>query len=516
MAQGAWFDKKTWDGAPLPRWEEARERLPLPVHDERPQAVEAWIEAWRRVIGSVRQPTPANGFVSNHLFMPFNDCVFAHDTAVMSLFARYGNRVMDPAGSFDNFYAKQHETGEICREIRCSDGSDYWRKSPADPVTVRTALGGGSADYRWTRPTVGTHPPGVVEIDGLNDPCALLWGEMACRDLTGDDARLHRILPAQKRWYQAFTVYLRDMNGLFITDWASADNHPRNPSLGYGVDVACQAALLARLLSAACAVCRDPDGRRYAREAAALSRRVRQAMWDEERGFFLDLDRDGRKLPFISVFGFWPLIAGVATRRQAARLAGHLRDPREFDRPVLVPSLAASEHGYSPTGSYYLGGVWPFTNAMVIEGLERYGMAAEARRIALNFWEASQDVFTETGTFWEYLQPEARAPGRSLEAEGWNARPEFTGWGAWAPISLLVEHVIGLRVDAPRRTVTWNLASTRQCGCRSLAFGDVVTDLIAEPRAHTGERPRIQASSNAPYTLVVRWGGGRSARMRVG
>jgi hypothetical protein len=515
MAQGVWFDKKSWDGGPLPRWEEARHQIPQPILDGRPEAIAAYFQAWRGAIGSLRQPTPGNGFVSNHLFMPFNDCVFAHDTAVMSLFARYANRVLDPAGSFDNFYAKQHETGEICREIRCSDGTDYWAKAPADPVMVHYSLGDRSEGYWWTRPTARTHPPGLVELDGLNDPCALLWGEMACHALTADTERLRRILPAQKHWFEAFGVYLRDRNGLFVTDWASADNHPRNPFLGYGVDVACQVALFARLLAAACARCRDPEARRYAREAARLSRLIRARMWDPGRGFFLDLDRDGRRLPFTSILGFWPLASGTATRRQAARLALHLRDPREFDRPVLVPSLAASEPAYSATGSYYLGGVWPFLDAMLVEGLERYGMGGEARRIAVNFWEASTELFTRTGTFWEYLQPEARSPGSSAEAEGWNARRDFTGWGAWAPISLLIEHAIGLRVDAARRTVRWNLSSTGRCGCRQLAFADVVTDLVAEARAHPGERPRIQARSERPYLLEVRWGGG-SERMSVG
>jgi hypothetical protein len=238
--QGVFFGKKEWDGRPVPSWEEARAVLPDPVLDERPDALAAYWKAWEGCITSLRSPTKSNGFVSNHLFMPFNDCIFAHDTAVMSLFARYGLRAFDPAGSFDNFYAKQHETGEICREIRCSTGEDFWKKTPGDPVMVHLTLADRSTGYEWTRPSVDAHPPGTVEIDGLNDPCALLWGELACYAVSGDTVRLRQILEPQKRWYQAFDVYLRDTNGLYITDWASADNHPRNDRLGYGVDVACQ------------------------------------------------------------------------------------------------------------------------------------------------------------------------------------------------------------------------------------------------------------------------------------
>src|SRR5689334_1024287 len=129
--QGSYFWKKTWDGSPVPRWEDAQRVLPQPILERRPEAVEAFRGAWKGCISSLRSPTASNGFVSNHLFVPFNDCIFAHDTAVMTQFARYGIRAFDPAESFDNFYAKQHETGEICREIRCSTGEDFWKKTPA-------------------------------------------------------------------------------------------------------------------------------------------------------------------------------------------------------------------------------------------------------------------------------------------------------------------------------------------------------------------------------------------------
>jgi hypothetical protein len=354
-----------------------------------------------------------------------------------------------------------------------------------------------------------------VEIDALNDPCALLWGEVACYMVTGDADRLRRILPAQKRWYEAFSIYLRDTNGLFITDWASADNHPRNLRLGYGVDVACQVVLFARLLSRVCRICRDPQARGYDCEAGQLSRLIRRLMWNEERGFYFDLDRKGKRMEIVSILGFWPLLSGVATLRQARALVRHLRDTREFDRPVMVPTLSASEPTYAPTGSYYLGGVWPFTNTMIIEGLEAYSLPAEAHRIAMNFWEASIDVFRETGTFWEYLQPEAREPGRTIGEDGWNSRPDFTGWGAWGPISLLIEHAIGLRVNAPENRVVWNITSTSRCGCLGLAFGGVVTDLVAEPRGDKTVQPRITARTNQPYLLEVHWGAGKSDTLQV-
>lgn len=513
--QGEFYSKKKWDGKPLPRWEEAKELLPEPVLDDRPEALDAYWTAWEGCIKSMRSPTPENGFVSNYLYMEFSRCIFAHDTAVMALFARYGLRAFDAAESFDNFYAKQHETGEICREISCDTGKDYWARTPADPVMVHLSLSDRTLGYQWNRPTAETHPPGHVEIDGLNDACALLWGELACYSVSADKARLARILEPQRKWFDAFNTYVRDTNGLYITDWASADNHPRNDRLGYGVDVAGAMALFARLLSKVCGTCGVDGATEYDRSARDISRCIRKLMWDRRRRFFLDVDRNGSKIDILSVLGFWPLHARVATRGQARALVAHLRDPGEFDTAVPVPNLAKSEPAYSPLGSYFFGGSFSFTNAMVIEGLEKYGYVEDAARIANRFWDASVRVFRETGTHWEYLQPEVAAPGRTVGEDGWNARSDFTGWGAWAPISLLIEYAIGLRVDAPNRTVTWNLGSTSRCGCRRFAFGDVNADIVVDRRSDPEERPRLTSSTNVPFDLVLRWGRGREERLRI-
>ncbi len=362
--QGERYDKTVGDAGPLPTWSAAREQLPAPLLDGEEGAMRAYWRAWELVIRNLRRPTLANGFVSNHMFMEFNQCIFAHDTAMMILFGRYGQRLFDAVQSLDNFYVKQHETGEICREIDVNTGADKWPNRDGDPMRINIVEPWGQpADeepphYFWTRPTVDTHPTSRCSLEGLNDPSCMAWAEMESYAQTGDLERIRRVLPVQQAWFDAFNTYVRDHNGFYVTDWASVDNHPRNPYLGYGLDVACQVAHLARLLARMCHLADDEAAAQsHAREAEAVSQRIREHMWDPGTGFFYDLDRNGERLPIRSIFGFYPLLAGAATCEQAAQLARHLQDPATFNRPVRIPTLADTESRYTPLGSYIRGGV---------------------------------------------------------------------------------------------------------------------------------------------------------------
>ena len=59
-----------------------------------------------------------------HIDPAFNDCVFMWDSCFMTLFGRYGARAFPFVRTLDNFYAKQHVDGFICREIGRALGDD--------------------------------------------------------------------------------------------------------------------------------------------------------------------------------------------------------------------------------------------------------------------------------------------------------------------------------------------------------------------------------------------------------
>jgi hypothetical protein len=509
---------------------EAREQLPDPVYDARPVALEAYWKAWACALASMRTPEPGSGLVSTHLAFTFNDpvggAIFAHDSAMMTLFARFGWRLFPFIETLDNFYARQHDTGEICREIDRRTGVDCWPNDEGDPMTVRLEgpwerHGGDWSKvdaYKWHRPSINRAPPARCRVDAYTDH-KFHWAEWETYLITGDLRRLARVIEPLERLHDAFSTYLQDTNGLYITDWAGMDNSPRNAHLGYGVDLSAQMAGFAATLGDMHAALGNRDSAASWHAAAELQRtQVRRLLWNEVTGLFHDLRFDGSLAPVKTVMGFAPLRGCRPTPEQCARMVEHLHNPATFNRPVPIPSLAADEPDYRPEGEYYLGGVWPYTNAMVFAGLEECGHGDLAGSLARRYWQAAVTIYEQTGTFWEYLAPERAAPGRGTNPadSGKNARPDFAGWGVYPVIAVFLEHVIGLRADAPSGTLTWNLTSTARCGCLRFAFGPVVTDLVVAPRASPDEEPRLETTrTNHPFTLDLRWGEGQRKRYRV-
>ncbi len=520
LMAGGYFDKKVWDGAPLPVWAEARARLPDPVYEDWPAAVAAYWKGWELALRAMRSPAAGSGLVSNYLYFDFYNDLFAHDSSLMTMFGRFGHRVFPAIETLDNFYARQHESGEICREINQDTGADFWPNTDGDPMVVRLEnpweryQGDWTRvrSYRWTRPTLATHPPARCRVDGYTDH-KFHWAEWLNYKITGDGKRLQRVFLPLEKLYRAFEVYLQDRNGLFITDWAGMDNSPRNLHLGYGVCLSSQMVYFARVLGELADVLGETaKAHAYRDQAEARAACVRKQMWNPQTGMFHDLRFDGTLCPCKTVMGFAPLQAGLPTGDQLAGLVAQLENPSTFKRPVRVPSLAADEAEYVPMGEYYLGGVWPYTNAMVTEGLEAMGRELLAGEIARNYWTASVQAFEKTGTVWEYLAPESAVPGQGFNPDdpGKNARRDFAGWGAYPVIATFLEHGIGLRPDAPRRTLRWNLSSTGRCGCRRFAFGDIDTDLIVAARPDAAAEPVLElVRTNRPYTLVLRWNGVR-------
>ena len=82
------------------------------------------------------------------------------DSSFILMFARYGARFFPFQNTLDNFYAKQHPDGFICREIK-ADGADCFERY--DPVST--------------------------------GPNLIPWCEMVYYHQFGDVERLHKIFP---------------------------------------------------------------------------------------------------------------------------------------------------------------------------------------------------------------------------------------------------------------------------------------------------------------------------------
>jgi glycogen debranching enzyme len=105
-----------------------------------------------------------------------------------------------------------------------------------------------------------------------------------------------------------------------------------------------------------------------------------QRFWDEELGcHVLALDGDKRPVRVVTSNAGHGLWTGIVQPERAERLADRLLEPDMFSG-FGVRTLSANARAYNPI-SYHNGSIWPHDNALIAEGMSRYGLHRQANRI---------------------------------------------------------------------------------------------------------------------------------------
>lgn len=178
--------------------------------------------------------------------------------------------------------------------------------------------------------------------------------------------------------------------------------------------------------------------------AEELKARFDRDFWMEKRGYYaLALDGAGRQVDSITSNAGHLLWSGIAPADKARLVADRLMDENLFSG-WGIRTMAAGERGYDPT-SYHNGSIWPHDNAIIAQGLRRYGFRREANRIAAALLEASHHF--------DYRLPEVFAGYSRDEALEPVEYPTSCSPQAWAAgtIPLLVRAMLGVEPDPERR-----------------------------------------------------------------
>ncbi|MDF2958455.1 MAG: alpha,alpha-trehalase [Paenibacillus sp.] len=525
LPRGMYFQKKSYEDGPLPTFQEVKNQLPQPIFEQRPDYLDCYWHTWEIAYRNLHIPTKESGFVSNFIDAAFNNDVFLWDTAFITMFCNLANPYIPGIRSLDNFYCKQFDDGEIPREMVRDTGKDFLPWVNYDRLPLHSYFHNHYGHRRLMqterpsfedmfKPELGrkVEVPPYLTLDNLNHPI-LAWAEWESFKHTGDVDRLEMIFEPNLRYYDALKVHLQNHFGLFVTDWASMDNNPRNKYLGSGVDISCEMVLLARNLIDIARVLIDrcekkgEQGQaavyaghiaRLEEESRAFTDTINRMMWNDETGFYYDVQTNGEQAPVKTIAAYWSLLAGLADSTQAGKLAAWLNDSATFNRTHRVPVLAADEPGYDPKGGYWRGSVWAPTNTMVIRGLEKYGFDELAREIALNHLNNVVQIYKDTGTIWENYPPDSIDSGNADKCD-------FVGWSGIAPILYLIEHAIGLKGDAVQNELTWKLEPGQGIiGCNRYWFAGKTMDLLATPQEDGTYR--ISATSDGPVRLKVQFG----------
>lgn len=458
-------------------FEEAKDILPNPIWQGHDKEIEMYWRAWQIAIGNIRQPQEGSGFVASYLDTAYNGNIFMWDTSFMMMFARYGYRFFPFQNTLDNFYAKQHPDGFICREIK-RDGADCFERY--DPVST--------------------------------GPNLIPWAEMLYYKQYGDTDRLNSIfavLSAYNKWLRMNRTW---QNGTYWSSgWGTGmDNMPRvqpqyNMIFSNGHMVwldACLQQILSDniLLEMGLYLERWQEIEDLEDEIKMLTKYIQDNMWDEKTGFLYDQYADGSLSSTKGIMAYWALHTDVLKKPQLDRLVKELNNPKTFNRTHRVPSLSADNPKYNPNGRYWQGGVWPGTNYMVITGLDKKGYRKEATEIASNHYKNVFEVYKNTGTFWEYYAPESAE-------QGFMARKEFVGWTGLPPIAVFIEYILGIRSDFSTNTVVWDINQLEAHGVERYPFGpEGIVSFKVNKRSSQDEAPVITVDSNIDFKMTIYWG----------
>jgi hypothetical protein len=501
--RGLYFSKKQYTPAPLPSYAAARDLLPRPILEDNPGWVEMYDKAWELAFAHVKAPATNSPFVSNYYDEAFDHNLYQWDVIFMTIFGRYAHHVFPGIQSLDNFYCRQAASGAISRMINERTGADYF----------------ASED----------------DANFINPPL-FSWAEAENFKMTGDRSRFEMVLPVLEKYYEF--VHAKRYSGdtphrLYWSNGQSSgmDNTPRDqgrPRSHWSsdhqgwVDASAQMVMQCNNLATIC----DELGLRekaatYRARATEIAGRMNAWMWDERDGIYYDLHVDGTRMKWKSIAAFWPMLAGITTPRQDSALVEHLKNPAEFWRDMVFPTLAACHDNYHANGGYWLGAVWAPTNYAVIKGLERAGRNDVAREATERYLEGLYQVFLQTGTLWENYAAE-KIDGRFKQGVNDRTPPadcrrDFVGWTGLGPISLLVENVLGFRVDGANKILTYDLRRLDRHGIENLRMADVTTSIVTGNRSTNPRRARVTVTSDKPYTLVILFNGKtREYRVRPG
>ncbi|CAN5365310.1 hypothetical protein BH10PSE14_BH10PSE14_03980 [soil metagenome] len=383
--------------------------------------------AVRHVRGGPGEPIFKQPFVD----AAFSDHIFLWDSCFIAAYAKYHLDRLPIAGALDNFYRLQEADGFICREYD-AHGNAFWPKD---------------------------HPVSV-------NPPLLAFAELEIFGHSRDRARLRGVYPHLIRHFDFLVGAYRQSDDLFFSDafGSGMDNIKRYPEgwqddgqgiplvnlypdvfayeglspkwnrQGRSVDFTAQMILFAQQLRKIGGLIGEPaDDARLATFVVRTGDALNERCWSEADGFYYDLGY-GTQIPRMHIGMFWTLWAGIVSPERQLRMIRHLFDPRKFWRTIPVASTPGDSPDFDREGGYWRGSVWAPTNYMIIRGLRACGHHAHARRLALRYYSCVAQVYEATGTFWENYAPDALAPGSQ-------AKRDFCGWTALAPITLCHEYL---------------------------------------------------------------------------
>lgn len=472
--------------------------LPQIYLAEHPEWVQLYNASWHMNKTHIQRiPAAVNPGTPYYIDEAFTDNIFVWDTLFMMLFDKYGIHQFPVLSSLDNFYFCQtdssgEDNGYIPREIKEKTGEDYW--------------------------------DGYLDENATNPPL-FSWAEWELYQIHGDISRFSKIIEGKTIYqrlvahYQFIETNKKMPNGLYGKTTGLGTGLDNTPNQGSGqthnslsIQQAQNAYYLAKIAKA---MGNTKDAAFYEQEHTRISDLINKKMWNGSTQMYSNLTISGDFTDVSTPTTLWSLIAKVATKDRAASLISHhaLNSQKMF-RPNGLATLSYDHREYVAQGGYWHGGLWAPTSYQYIKGLEAYGYNTVAFEESVRHIQALSDVYqagfkadyVPMATLWETYSSEYLRQGY-MQDDREASHSNFAGWTPCLTVGLMLENLIGLKINAPENQITWTANLTEENGVSNLYY--VNDGKVNRVSLAAGARN----SASAPMTFTVK--AERAFRLRV-
>lgn len=153
------------------------------------------------------------------------------------------------------------------------------------------------------------------------------------------------------------------------------------------------------------------DVARYEAEAQQLRDYINTYMYDEETGYYYDLqtNQDGSEKKLLvnrgkGPEGWIPLWAKASTQEQADRVVENMMDEGKFNTYVPLGTVSKDNPSFAPA-KYWRGPVWLDQAMFGVEAMQNYGYKEEAQAMAYKMFNNAEGLL-EDGAIRENYNPE--------------------------------------------------------------------------------------------------------------
>ncbi len=442
------------------------------VHFYDQDFVDIYNKTWTWLYDFWKKGSKKNGFQAKYFNYHDNTYINQYEACLSTFFLVYSNNIFQATPALDNFYSKQEESGAIRGIYSEEDG---------------------------TAVLSDDNPEGLL-------PPLFSWAEYNIYHKIGQKKRLKDVIPVLENYYAWIENTFQDENGLYAVPLSSVEmgNTPRDNAV-FLIDFNTMQALNALYLSAIGDILNDKEiSFRYKKKYFSLKTRINKLMWDEEDGFYYDLDKNCEKVKVQTIASYWTLLAEIPNEDKANALIEKLVD-ETFGTENPFPSLATTDERFDSAGGGFRGSVFPHLTFILVKGLEKYARNDLARECAIRHLYYILDTLhpenEKKGDIYEAYAPMKEGPAKWEGNENF-PRVSFLAYTALSTITLMIENVIGLYISLPRKTVDWIIPTLEIMGIEDLSLKRNMITILGN-KSGRGWEIRLESEKLYYFTINI-------------